>query len=77
MQTNTIPQDNLHGEVHENKAGKTWTSFLDCMAFHLQSIFHSDAAEAVKFYIMNTLKKPKQGSNLAILCANGAAEHLP
>jgi hypothetical protein len=42
------------------KAGKTWTSFLDCMIVHLQSVFFPDAAEAVKFYITNTLtlKKP-------------------
>ncbi len=30
---------------------------MDCMAFHLQSVFRPNAAEAVKFYIMNTLKK--------------------
>jgi hypothetical protein len=27
------------------------------MTFHLQSVFKPDAAEAVKFYITNTLKK--------------------
>ncbi len=48
-QTNTIPWEDLCGEVHENKAGKTWTSLLDCVTFHLQSVFHSDAAEAVSF----------------------------
>ena len=30
------------------------------MTFHLQSVFHPDAAEAVKFYITNTLKKPNR-----------------
>ena len=58
VQTNTIPREDVHGEVHEEKAGKTWTSFLECVTFHLQSVFCSDAAEAVKFYIMNLLKKP-------------------
>ena len=36
------------------------TSFLDCMTFHLQSVFRPNPAEAVKFYITNTLKKPKR-----------------
>jgi len=27
-QTDTIPQEDLRGEVHEEKAGKTLTSFL-------------------------------------------------
>ena len=36
---------------------KTWTSFFDCVTFHLQSVFRPDAAEAVEFYITNTLKK--------------------
>ena len=59
-QTDTIPQEDLRGEVHEGKAGKTWTSFLECVTFHLQSVFRPDAAEAVKFYITNTLKKPNR-----------------
>ncbi len=58
VQTDTFSQEDLHGEVHEKKAGKSWTSFLDCVTFHLQSIFRPNAAEAVKFYITNTLKKP-------------------
>ncbi len=41
-------------------AGRTWTSFLECVTFHLQSVFCPDAAEAVKFYITNTLKKPNR-----------------
>ncbi len=53
-QTDTIPREHLHGEVHEEKAGKTWTSFLQCVTFHLQSVLRPDTAEAVKFYITNT-----------------------
>ncbi len=33
---------------------------MECVTFHLQSVFHPDAAEAVKFYITNTLKKPNR-----------------
>ena len=68
VQTDSIPREDLCGEVHEEKAGKTWTSFLECMTFHLQSVFHPDAAEAVKFYIMNTLKKPNRVPILQFLC---------
>ena len=52
--TKTIPQEDLHGEVHEEKTAKTWTSFLECVTFHLLSVFCSDAAESVKFYITDT-----------------------
>ncbi len=57
VQTDTISREDLHGVVHEEKAGKTWASFLECITFHLQSVFCPNAAEAVKFYITNTLKK--------------------
>ena len=60
VKTATIPQEDLRGEVHEEKAGKTWTSFLECVTFHLQSVFRPNAAEAVKFYITDTLKKPNR-----------------
>ncbi len=53
VKTNTIPWEDLRGEVHEKKAGKTWTSFLDC-------VFGPNAATAVKFYIRNTLKNPNR-----------------
>jgi len=59
-QTNTFPWEDLHGEVQEKKAGKTWTSFLECVTFHLQSVFNPDAAEVMKFYITNMLKNPNR-----------------
>jgi hypothetical protein len=55
-QTITFPWEDLHGEVHEKKAGKTWTPFLECMTFHLHSGFKTQA-EAIKYYIKNTPKK--------------------
>ncbi len=60
VQTNTIPWEDLCGEVHEKKARKTRTSFLECVTFHLQSVFHPNVAEAVKYYIPNTAKKPNR-----------------
>ena len=59
-QTNTFPLEDLHGKVHEKKGRKTWTSFLECMTLHLQSVFKPGAAEAMKFYTMNMLKKPNR-----------------
>ncbi len=59
-QTDTIPWEDLHGEVHGEKAEKTWTSFLEYITFHLQSVFCPNAAEAMKFCIINTLKKPNR-----------------
>ena len=59
-QINTTPWEDLRGEVHEKKTGKTWTSFLDCMTFHLQSVFRPNEAKVIKFYITNTLKKPNR-----------------
>ncbi len=64
VQTNTLSREDLRGEVHEEKAGKTWTSFLECVTFHLHSVFCPDAAEEVKFYITNILKKP----NKVLIC---------
>ena len=61
-QTDTIPRKDLCGEVPAEQAGKTWASFLKCVTFHPQSLFHLDAAETVKFYIMSTPKKPNRVS---------------
>ncbi len=81
VQTDTNPGDDLHGEVHEEKAEKTWTSFLECITFHLQSEFHPNAAEAVKFYITNTLKKPNRFSIqqffVQVELLNSNLENLP
>jgi hypothetical protein len=33
---------------------------MDCMTFHLLSVFWSDAAETQQFYICNGLKKPNR-----------------
>ena len=47
-QTNTVSWEDLKGEVHRSKGCKTWESFLDCMMFHLQTVFCHDAGEALK-----------------------------
>ncbi len=62
--------------MHEEKAGKTWTSFLEFVTFHLQSLFYPNAAEAVKYYITN-IEEVEQDSKSAILSVSGATEQLP
>jgi hypothetical protein len=39
---------------------KTYKSFLDCTKHHLLTVFREDAAEQLKFYISNVLKKPQR-----------------
>ncbi len=38
VQTNTLSREDLHGEVHEEKAGKTWTSFLECVTLYVRFV---------------------------------------
>ena len=59
-QTDTVAWDDLKGEVHQSKGCKTWESFLDCVMFHLQTMFHHYAKKVVKYYITNTPKKPNR-----------------
>ena len=33
---------------------------MDCVAFHLQTVFQSDTVEVQQFYISNGVKKPNR-----------------
>ena len=48
----------IYGEERNGKEGKTYKNFLDCVSFHLQTQFQSDAAEVQARYIESGLKKP-------------------
>ena len=50
----------LFGVEHNEKQKRSWQSFMDCVTFHLLSVFQSDAAETQQFYISNGLKKPNR-----------------
>ncbi len=39
---------------------QSWGSLIDCVYFHLLTVFHNDAAETQCFYISNGLKKPNR-----------------
>ena len=61
-QVTQAPWEDVFGIPHTKTPTKNWSSFRECMSFHLQTMFHFDAGEALKYYITNTLKKPNQVS---------------
>ena len=42
------------------KPVKMWDSFMECVLFHLQLVYKNDVGETLKYYIMNTLRKPNR-----------------
>ena len=57
-QIEVTPWTDLFGVKHTIEQKKSWQSFLDCITFHLLTVFRSDTAETKFFYISNGLKKP-------------------
>ena len=57
-QIDVTPWTNLFGVEHTKEQKKSWQSFMDCITFHLLTVFRSDAAKTQRFYISNWLKKP-------------------
>jgi hypothetical protein len=49
---------------------------MDCVSFHLLSVFRSDATETQRIYISNGLKKAQQGTDPAIRTKDPAAQWL-
>jgi hypothetical protein len=52
------PWEDVFGVLHTKTPTKNWSSFRECVKFHLQAVFHFDTREALKYYITNMLKKP-------------------
>jgi hypothetical protein len=52
-QIDVTPWSDLFGVEHTEKHHRSWRSFMDCVTFHLLSVFRSDAAETQCFYISN------------------------
>eukprot|EP00804_Cyclotella_cryptica_P000814 CCRYP_001063-RA/>CCRYP_001063-RA protein AED:0.28 eAED:0.47 QI:0/0/0/1/0/0.33/3/0/350 len=50
----------LRGNVHNTPRRNTWVSFMECVTFHLLTVFRNDTAKAQRYYISNGLKKPNQ-----------------
>ena len=59
-QIDVTPWVDLYGVEHASKRHRSWKSFMECVTFHLLSVFRSDAAETQRFYISNGLKKPNR-----------------
>jgi hypothetical protein len=59
-QVTTSPWEDIFGVTHSETPTKTWDSFMECVMFHLQQVFKSDAGETLKYYITNTLRKPNR-----------------
>ncbi len=57
-QIEMTPWTNLFGVKHTEEQKRSWQSFMDCVAFHLLTVFWSDLAKTQQFYISNGLKKP-------------------
>ena len=59
-QINSEPYTDVYGIQHSEKRAASWSSFMECVQLHLQTVFRNDAAEAQRFYISNCLKKPNR-----------------
>ena len=56
-QVDSGPCLDIFGKAHSEKCTKSWDSFMDCMTFHLLTVFSNDAAETEWYHISNGLKK--------------------
>jgi len=57
-QIDAAPWTDIQGVEHADQCCKSWYSFMECVRFHLLTIFCNDAAETKRYYISNCLKKP-------------------
>ncbi len=58
-QMESNPYVNLQGDMMPGPRGMSRQLFHDCVMFHLLTAFPINAAEQVKYYITNVLKKPQ------------------
>jgi hypothetical protein len=59
-QIDVSPWNDLYGVKHTKKGKRSWSAFMDCVTFHLLSVFGSDTGETQRFYISNWLKTPNR-----------------
>eukprot|EP00804_Cyclotella_cryptica_P012152 CCRYP_009841-RA/>CCRYP_009841-RA protein AED:0.19 eAED:0.61 QI:0/0/0/1/1/1/2/0/435 len=76
-QIDCSPWKDLRGNVHNTPRNKTWASFMECVTFHLLTVFRNDAAEAQRYYISNGLKKPNRQFVQRVQQLNDYLELLP
>ena len=56
-QVEATPWTDLQGVKHAEQRTKSWDSFMECVRFHLLTIFCNDATDTERYYISNCLKK--------------------
>jgi hypothetical protein len=59
-QTTKCLWEDIYEVTHDETPTKTWDSFMECITFHLQQMFRHDVDKTLKYYIMNTMRKPNQ-----------------
>ena len=59
-QVGVVPWTDLQGNVYDVKRKYSAQSFMDCVKFHLFSVFSHDVAEHQKYYISHYLKNPRK-----------------
>jgi hypothetical protein len=59
-QVDVMPWTDLKGEVHNVARNHSAHSFMDCVKFHLLTVFSKDAAEHQRYYISYYLKKSRK-----------------
>ena len=59
-QVGVMPWTDLQGTVNNVERDHSAESFMDCVKFHLLTVFSCDAAEHQKYYISHYLKKPRK-----------------
>jgi len=52
------PWTDLYWIDHPKKCTALWDSFIECITFHIQTVYCYDAAEGRMVFISNGLKKP-------------------
>ena len=59
-QVRVMPWTDLQGTVNNEEREYSAQSFMDCVKFHLLTVFSHDAAEHQKYYISHYLKKSRK-----------------
>ncbi len=54
------PYTNLQGDSKKGPRGPLRKSFDDCVMFQLLTMFPNNAAEQIKYYLLNVLKKSQR-----------------
>jgi hypothetical protein len=54
------PWIGMNGKSNKRICMKSWISFMDCIELHKLTVFPADAAEKLRYYMQQTIKKPQR-----------------